>query len=151
MTGADVKTQRKTRRRCGESGFTLLELLVVLAILGLLIGIAVPQVMKSFSKAKTDTVRIQLDALASNIEFYRLDVGDYPSQSAGLNALVTRPADAAVWNGPYVTKVRSLTDPWGRPYQYRYPGEHGAFDIFSLGSDGRTGGEGEAQDVGNWQ
>lgn len=143
--------KRGGARESSEAGYTLLELLVVLAILALIAGLAVPQVLKSFGRAKSDTVRVQVNALASNLEFYKFDVGQYPTQQQGLQALVAAPANIKNWNGPYVTKEKTLVDPWGRPYLYKFPGEHGEFDIYSLGADGEAGGEGEAQDVGNWQ
>ena len=140
----------RTSRRGGGRGFTLLELMVVLLILALLATIATPQVMKHFAKAKGETARIQVTALASSVEFFHLDLGRYPTQDEGLKTLVVAPATAPKWDGPYVKQADSLTDPWGRPYLYRFPGLHGAFDVYTLGSDGQDGGSGDARDVGNW-
>jgi len=134
-----------------EDGYTLLELLVVLAILALIAGIAVPQVMKAFGRAKSDTAQVQIEALATNLEFYRFDVGAYPTSEEGLKALIERPSGRNGWNGPYVTKRSMIQDPWGVAYGYKSPGEHGEFDIYTLGSDNQEGGEGEAKDVGNWE
>lgn len=137
-------------RRRRSRGFTLVELLVVLVILGLLAVIAVPQVAKLLGGAERKTAAIQIDQLSSILDIYRLDVGRYPSNEDGLNALVERPAGVERWNGPYLRKAESLIDPWGNPYVYRYPGEHGEFDIYSLGSDGREGGEDNNADITSW-
>lgn len=133
-----------------ENGFTLLELLVVLAILSLLATFAVPQVMKYLGGAKSDAAFIQLTNLSTALDLYRLDVGRYPSQEFGLEALVSPPGDSGKWNGPYVKKQGSLLDPWGKPYIYRFPGRHGAFDLSSLGADRAEGGEGENRDLTTW-
>ncbi|HSD35433.1 MAG TPA: type II secretion system major pseudopilin GspG [Alphaproteobacteria bacterium] len=138
------------RRRLGEEGFTLVELLVVLAILGLLAAIAAPQVMRQLGGAKSEAAEIQLEKLGGVLDLYRLEIGAYPSTSEGLAALVDKPAAVARWNGPYLKNRDSLTDPWGRPYQYRAPGDHGEYDLWSLGGDGRPGGEGENADVASW-
>lgn len=140
--------RRATRR--GQDGFTLVELLVVLVILGLIVAFAAPQVIKYVGGAKTDSAKIQVERLSSVLDLYRLDVGRYPSQDQGLDALVEEPADSERWNGPYLKKADSLNDPWGRPYLYRHPGEHGEYDLYTLGADGQEGGEGEDQDVTNW-
>jgi general secretion pathway protein G len=133
-----------------QQGFTLLELLVVLLILGLLASIAAPQVFKYLGRAKSHTAKIQIDALTSNLSLYRLDVGHYPTTDQGLKVLVEKPSDEANWSGPYITSANSLKDPWGNKYQYLYPGKHGEIDVFSLGADNAVGGEGENADVTNW-
>jgi general secretion pathway protein G len=138
------------RRAAGAQGFTLIELLVVLVILGLLAAFAAPQVLNYLGRAKTDAARAQVQNIASILDLYRLEVGGYPSQQDGLEALLEEPADAPRWNGPYVKRRDALTDPWGRIYVYRFPGEHGAYDLYSLGADGGEGGEGEDQDVTSW-
>jgi general secretion pathway protein G len=138
-----------TRRR--DSGFTLLELLVVLAILGLLAAIIAPQVLGFLGKGKTQTARVQIHYIMTALDFYKLDVGHYPTQAEGLNALVTAPANETGWNGPYLKGNTGLKDPWGEPYLYKIPGQHGEIDVYSLGSDKAEGGTGEAQDVGSWQ
>lgn len=131
-------------------GFTLLELMVVLLILALLASIAAPRVIKNLSRAKSETARIEINALSEAIDAYHLDTGEYPSSEQGLKALLTAPASTQSWDGPYVKKADSLIDPWGHPYLYQYPGRHGAYDVYTLGSDQQAGGTGEAQDVGNW-
>ncbi len=145
-----MHTISKPSRCRGAAGFTLIELLVVLSILSLLAFIAVPQVLKYLSGAKTDTARIQVQNLAGTLDLYRLDVGSYPSEELGIRALIERPSDAERWNGPYLRKREMLIDPWGRSYMYRYPGEHGEFDLYSLGADHAEGGEGEDRDVTSW-
>jgi len=133
-----------------QAGFTLVELLVVLAILGLLAAIAAPQVMRTLGGAKQETAHIQIEKLGSVLDLYRLDVGHYPTSSEGLAALVDRPGSLAVWNGPYLKNRQSLVDPWGHPYQYKFPGDHGEYDLWSLGADGKPGGDGEGKDVASW-
>ena len=132
------------------NGFTLVELLVVLAILGLLVALAAPRVMKYLGSARSDTARIQIEKLSGILDLYRLDVGRYPTGQEGLQALVEKPAQADSWNGPYLKNRESLTDPWGAPYAYRSPGQHGEFDLYSLGADGKEGGEDADKDVTNW-
>jgi general secretion pathway protein G len=140
-------TRTMTRR---EAGFTLLEMLVVLAIMGLLAAIVAPQVMKYLGTSKTQTAKVQVQNITSALELYRLDVGRYPTPDEGLAALVAAPASAPGWNGPYLRKASALKDPWEQPYLYRNPGQHGEVDVYSLGSDKAEGGAGEAADVGNW-
>ena len=137
----------RSRRR----GFTLVELLVVLAILGLLVGLVGPQVMKALGGSKTKTARIQIEDLSATLDIYRLELGRYPTTNDGLQALVENTAGASNWNGPYLKKNKVPQDPWGFDYQYRSPGEHGSFDLWSLGSDNREGGEGENQDILGWE
>jgi general secretion pathway protein G len=136
--------------RNATAGFTLLELLVVLAILGLLAVIAVPQVLKYLGGAKTQTARLQVQALSQSLDLFRLDVGRYPTQEEGLQALVRAPANLGQWKGPYVKKQESLIDPWGSPYHYRFPGDHAEIDLYSFGADNAEGGSGENQDVTSW-
>ena len=134
----------------GEAGFTLLELLVVLAIMGLLAAIIAPQVLKYLGTSRTQTAKIQIQNVTAALEMYRLDVGRYPTPAEGLDALVVAPATAPGWNGPYLRKESALHDPWGQSYLYKVPGQHGEVDVYSLGSDKAEGGTGEAQDVGSW-
>jgi general secretion pathway protein G len=138
------------RPRGSRPGFTLVELLVVLVILGLVASIAAPQAMRYLGGAKHDAAKLQLQGLMTAVDLYRLDVGRYPSREEGLTALVQAPSNAERWNGPYVRKADQLTDPWGRPYRYRAPGERGPVDLFTLGADDRTGGAGEDRDVTSW-
>lgn len=141
---------RARGRRAVERGFTLIEMLVVLVIVGLLVGIAAPQIMRYLGTAKSGTARTQVERLSSILDLYRLEVGRYPDETAGLSALVSRPPNVERWNGPYLKNAEALVDPWGRPFQYRYPGQHGEFDVYSLGADGQEGGDGEALDLTNW-
>ncbi len=141
---------RRAGRLIKEPGFTLLELMVVLVILALLATIAAPQVIKHLGKAKQQTARIQVDALAAAVDYFHIDVGRYPTQDEALAALIERPANEQRWDGPYLKKKDSLEDPWGATYLYKIPGDHGPFDIYTLGQDKQTGGEGDAGDVGNW-
>lgn len=138
----------RAREFLGSGGFTLLELLVVLAILGLIATFAAPQVLKWLSGAKSDSARIQIESLGTGIDLYRLEVGSYPSD---LEALVTQPAGVDGWDGPYLRKKTVPKDPWGREYIYRFPGQHGPYDLYSLGADGQEGGSGEDADVVSWE
>jgi general secretion pathway protein G len=144
-----LRSGRAARAR-DQEGFTLVELLVVLVILGLIVGFAAPQVMNYLGGAKTDTARVQVERLSAILDLYRLDVGSYPDESEGLDALLDAPAGVENWNGPYLKKADAIIDPWGRPYIYRSPGEHGDYDLYSLGDDGQEGGEGEDRDVTSW-
>lgn len=139
------------RRRFFTQGFTLVELLVVLAILALLAGLVGPQVMKFLGSSKTKTAKLQIEELSGALDLYRLEVGRYPTTNDGLDVLVQKPSDAPNWSGPYLKKPQVPKDPWGFEYHYRAPGEHGAFDIYSLGADNAEGGDGENQDVASWQ
>lgn len=132
-----------------QRGFTLLELLVVMVIIGLLAGYVGPKYFAQIGKSEVKVARAQIDALEKALDQYRLDVGRYPGAEAGLNALVARPASEPKWQGPYLKKAVP-DDPWGHPYIYRIPGEHGEFDLFSYGRDGQSGGSGEDADITNW-
>ena len=132
------------------SGFTLLELLVVLVILGLLVGYVAPRYFGQIGKSEAKAARAQIDALEKALDTYRLDVGHYPSTEQGLDALQAAPGNDAKWQGPYLKKAVPA-DPWGKPYQYKAPGEHGEYDLLSLGKDGKPGGTGEDADITNWQ
>lgn len=141
---------RTTRRSVKQqSGFTLLELLVVMVIIGLLAGYVGPRFFSQIGKSEVKTAQAQIVSLEKALDQYRLDVGRYPSTEEGLAALNNAPAGLNKWDGPYLRKAVPL-DPWDHPYQYRSPGEHGEFDLFSLGKDGQPGGSDEAADIVNW-
>ena len=138
-----------TRPKSAQRGFTLLELLVVMVIIGLLAGYVGPRFFGQIGKSEVKVTRAQIDALQKALDQYRLDVGHYPSSEQGLQALMDKPADEAKWAGPYLSKALPK-DPWGHDYQYKQPGEHGEYDLLSWGRDGRPGGEGEDADVTSW-
>jgi len=133
-----------------ESGFTLLELLVVLGIIAMLAGIVGPQVMKHMGESKTKAAKVQIEDLAATLDMYKLDVGNYPSSDEGLKALIETPDSSKRWNGPYLRKSKIPLDPWQQEYHYVSPGEHGKFDIYTFGADNKEGGEGEDQDIVSW-
>lgn len=137
---------RTTRR---VEGFTLLELLVVMVIIGLLASIVAPQYFAQIGKSDAKVARAQIESFGQALDQYRLDVGRYPSTEQGLAALRAAPTNEAKWRGPYL-KRDVPNDPWGTPYQYRSPGQHGEYDLLSLGSDAQPGGDGEATDVASW-
>ena len=133
------------------TGFTLVELLVVLAILGLLAGLVGPRILGQLGGAKSKTAAVQIKDLEQASELFKLDVGRFPNNEEGLEALVTRPGRVGGWKGPYQKKATIPKDPWGNPYHYESPGKRGDIDIYSLGADNGPGGEDENADVGNWQ
>lgn len=141
--------QRNSRAR-PSSGFTLLELLVVMVIIGLLAGFVAPRYFAQVGKSQVKLARAQIDALDKALDQFRLDVGRYPTSEEGLQVLVARPSGEASWSGPYLKKGVPA-DPWGHPYVYQQPGTHGGdFDLLSYGKDGRLGGTGEDADLTNW-
>jgi general secretion pathway protein G len=135
-------------RSSSAGGFTLLELLVVVVIIGLLAGFVAPRYFGQVGKSEVNVAKAQLDALEKALDQYRLDTGRYPDNEAGLKALVEKPSSEAKWAGPYLRKGVPL-DPWGKPYLYRFPGEKGEFDLISYGKDGQPGGSGENADITN--
>jgi len=139
--------QRRAAR--GEQGFTLIEVMVVVVILSILAAIIVPRIMDRPDKARIVKAQSDIRSLESALNLYRLDNHNYPTTDQGLESLVQKPADAPSWKeGGYIDRLPK--DPWGRPYQYLNPGQHGSIDIFSLGADGQPGGEGKDADIGNW-
>lgn len=136
-------------KRDRQAGFTLIELMIVLFILGLLAALVGPRLMGRVGKAKQKTAQAQIQLLGTALDLFHLDVGRYPNEEEGLKSLYQRPDSLPAWGGPYLDKPPPK-DPWGRDYMYKYPGEHGPYDLYSLGSDGQLGGEGEGTDISNW-
>jgi general secretion pathway protein G len=130
-----------------NKGFTLLELLVVIVIIGLLAGYVAPRYFGQVGRSEVQVARAQIESLEKALDQFRLDTRHYPTAEQGLDALVLKPANEANWTGPYLKKAVP-TDPWGRPYVYRVPGSKGEFDLYSYGKDGKPGGTGEDADIG---
>jgi general secretion pathway protein G len=139
------------KQKKNNIGFTLIELLVVLVILGLLAGLVGPKVMKYVGGAKSDTARLQLEDIGAALDLFYLDNSRYPSSNEGLQALSSQPAGFDNWNGPYLKKKQVPSDPWGNPYNYVMPGQHGEYDLYSLGADNAAGGEKDDKDINNWE
>ncbi len=135
----DMKAAGLARRLRRQSGFTLVEMLVVLAIIGLIVGLVGPRVLGYLSDSKIKAAHIQIESLAAGLDLYFLDNGRYPTTSETLGAMLVKPANASAWNGPYLKGGSVPKDPWGNPYVYRQPGQHGQYDLYSLGPDGREG------------
>jgi general secretion pathway protein G len=131
----------------GQQGFTLVEMLVVITIIGLIMGLIGPRVLNYLSESKVKAAKIQLQSFSSALDLFYLDAGRFPSTSEGLAALVQRTPGVAAWNGPYLKGGNVPNDPWSHPYLYRSPGERGPYDIVSYGSDGQEGGSGVAADI----
>lgn len=144
------ETIMKNMQRWSTKGFTLLELLVVLVVLGLLAGIVAPRYFNQLGKSEAKVARAQIEGLVKALDIYRLEIGHYPSTEQGLQALVVAPSEITKWDGPYLQKKVPM-DPWGRQYVYRSPGENGDYDLLSLGKDGQAGGEGENAEISSWQ
>ncbi len=134
-----------------DDGFTLVEILVVITIIGLIMGLVGPRVLSYLNTSKVKAAAIQIQSFSSALDLFYLDLGRYPTSSEGLAALVQRPGGSSGWNGPYLKNASVPNDPWGHPYRYRSPGEHGPFEIVSLGSDGKEGGVGTAADIRSWE
>jgi general secretion pathway protein G len=147
---APIAERRRPRRRRGERGFTLVEILVVITIIGLIMGLVGPRVLNYLTESKAKAAKIQIESFASALDLFFLDAGRYPSSSEGLGALVQRPGNISGWNGPYLKGGAVPADPWGNSYIYRSPGQHGAYDIVSFGADGQEGGSGTAGDITSW-
>lgn len=147
MRSSSFRKAGALRRR---GGYTILELLVVMGILAMLATVVAPQAIRYFGRAKSEAAQLQVNQLVTAIEMYQLDTGRYPPNEAGLRALIEAPQGEARWGGPYLRKPDILVDPWGRPYQYRHPGQRGPFDVFSYGRDNAPGGQGEDRDATSW-
>ncbi len=136
--------------RCRERGFTLIEIMIVVIIIGLLAGLVGPRLFGKLTQAKQKSAKAQIELFGTALDAFRLDTGRYPTTEEGLKALREKPSGLDSWKGPYLPKEIPL-DPWGRPYVYKSPGEHGEYDLFSYGLDGVEGGEGENEDVVSWK
>ena len=141
---------RKSYSRC-QKGFTLIELMVVVLILGLLVSLVGPKVFNRLKQAKQKAAYAQIELFGTALDSFRLDVGRYPTTSEGLQALITMPSGVESWNGPYLRKSEIPLDPWKNPYYYESPGNHGDYDLYSYGADGTEGGEGENRDIVSWK
>ena len=134
-----------------NQGFTLIELMVVVVILGLLAALVAPRVMNKLGTAKTNAAYAQIQLFGTALDSFRLDMGRYPTPSEGLEALISSPSGVEYWNGPYLKKEEIPDDPWNNPYIYKSPGDHGDYDLYSYGKDGSEGGEGESRDIVSWR
>ena len=144
-----MNTSKISYTEIKNQGFTLLELLVVMVIIGLLAGYVGPKYFEQIGKSENKTAKAQIDALGKALDQYRIDTGRYPSSEQGLSALYKKPGNEPKWSGPYLKK-NIPNDPWDKPYIFKSPGEHGDYDLYSLGKDGQLGGEKESEDVVNW-
>ncbi len=144
MNGVGRFSPSRSRRREGELGFTLVEMLVVITIIGLIMALVGPRVLGYLGESKVKAARIQIESFSSALDLFYLDNGRYPSSSEGLPALVQRPANSGSWNGPYLKTATVPADPWGRPYIYRSPGTHAPYEIASYGPTGEASGADDA-------
>ena len=151
MTRRLHQRRRRAVRGDNDAGFTLVEILVVITIIGLIMALVGPRVVNYLSESKVKAAKIQVESFASALDLFYLDAGRYPTTSEGLAALAQRPGSIGAWNGPYLRGGVVPNDPWGHPYVYRSPGEHGAYDIISYGADGQEGGTGTAADIESWK
>ena len=145
-----IQPWRNLERRRGQGGFTLVEILVVIAIIALIVSLVGPRVLNYLGESKVKAAKIQIQGFSIALDLFNLDTGRYPTTSEGLVALIRSPGNIPSWNGPYLKSGSVPDDPWGKPYVYRSPGEHGAYDIISYGSDGNEGGTGTAADITSW-
>jgi general secretion pathway protein G len=141
-----ISSGRRAGRQA-EAGFTLVEMLVVIAIIGLIMGLVGPRVLNSLGESKVKAAKLQIESFSSSLDLFYLDVGRYPTGGEGLTVLAQRPGNTGIWNGPYLKTGSVPTDPWGHVYLYRAPAERGPYEIVSLGSDGQEGGTGTAADI----
>jgi len=142
-----TRNRRSSFRRTLERGFTLVEMLVVISIIALIMALVGPRVLNFLGESKVKAAKIQIASLESALDLYALDTGQYPSSSEGLDALMHRPGGVTSWSGPYLKGNEVPNDPWGKPYIYRSPGEHGPYDIASYGPKGQEGGTAE---INSW-
>jgi general secretion pathway protein G len=146
----DGNSKSEIRNSSASAGFTLIELIVVVVIIGLLAGLVLPQFIRQEEKAKVKAAKAQIELFGTALDTFRLDVGRYPSSDEGLQALRQKPGSLDRWDGPYLKKDLP-EDPWGKPYVYKSPGDHGPYDILSYGADGAPGGEGDNRDITSWE
>jgi general secretion pathway protein G len=137
-------------RRDREGGFTLVEILVVITIIGLIMALVGPRVLNYLAESKVKAAKIQIQSFSSALDLFYLDAGRYPSSAEGLAVLVQPTGGVTAWNGPYLKGGVVPNDPWGKPYVYRAPGQHAAYDLISYGADGQEGGTGNAADIASW-
>jgi general secretion pathway protein G len=147
----EKKQMKSMQLSLRQRGFTLIELLVVLVILGLLASLAGPKVISYLGGAKSDTARLQIEEFGVTLDLFKLETGRYPTTQEGLQGLVQSPPGLAGWNGPYLKKKTIPKDPWGNDYRYVSPGQHGSYDISSLGADNKEGGDSENKDILGWE
>ena len=147
---AILRESRRRHARRGEEGFTLVEILVVITIIGLMMGLVGPRVLNYLAESKVKAAKIQVQSFGSALDLFYLDAGRYPTSSEGLALLVRPGSNIAAWNGPYLKGGNVPNDPWGKPYIYRSPGQHGPYDVLSYGADGQEGGTGTAADIASW-
>lgn len=133
-----------------EDGYTLMELLVVLAILGFLAAIATPAVIRYLDSSRVSTAKTEIANISAGLDLFKLDVGRYPTTEEGLKALIAAPPTAENWNGPYIKKTNEIDDPWEHPYNYKSPGQHGEFDLYSYGAKGEGGDAAAKPQIANW-
>jgi general secretion pathway protein G len=150
FTSLGSQRRRLPAQRAAEAGFTLVEMLVVITIIGLIMALVAPRVLNYLAESKVKAAKIQIESFGSALDLYYLDEGRYPTTSEGLAALVQQPEHSPTWNGPYLKGAAVPNDPWGNGYVYRSPGEHGPYDIVSYGADGHEGGTGTASDITSW-
>lgn len=147
---SSIVSRWKSAEGNNDDGFSLIELLVVMSIILLITTVAVPQFLQYLDRAKSDSARVAVDNIGASLDLYKLDIGRYPTQTEGLQALLKTPDSVPRWNGPYLKRAEMIVDPWSNEYHYKSPGTHGAYDLFSYGADNAEGGDGVNKDVTSW-